>query len=315
MKRQLYHIEPIYKSFIWGGRALIDHFHIKTDMENIGTIYHVIAIPGQLDNTVRETGEPLSVFYEKNPQIFQCREKSFPVRMTTTAKIVFQSYQLHPDDAYAEKHENQKGKVSGAVALKASDHVSEWLFGNKAKNLEDFKRMVENKDWKNLFSTIKVKDGDYVHTPAGVIHGGYGKGLINATFGTNGDITYRFYDNDRNDPSRPLQLQEVYDCVNIPEVPVGAKAVEPVRENGLLIYHYYEKAGEYVAKRFIVKGKGNYSYQGFLFLTCVNGEGTIEDMPIGLGETILVPADFGEIHFDGDMDLIAISYIEDGKDE
>ena len=51
MKRQLYHIEPIYKSFIWGGRALIDHFHIKTDMENIGTIYHVIAIPGQLDNT------------------------------------------------------------------------------------------------------------------------------------------------------------------------------------------------------------------------------------------------------------------------
>ena len=81
-----------------------------------------------------------------------------------------------------------------------------------------------------------------------------------------------------------------------------------------MIYHYYEKAGEYVAKRFIVKGKGNYSYQGFLFLTCVNGEGTIEDMPIGLGETILVPADFGEIHFDGDMDLIAISYIEDDKD-
>ena len=75
MKRQLYHIEPIYKSFIWGGRALIDHFHIKTDMENIGTIYHVIAIPGQLDNTVRETGEPLSVFYEKNPQIFQWQGK------------------------------------------------------------------------------------------------------------------------------------------------------------------------------------------------------------------------------------------------
>ena len=74
--------------------------------------------------------------------------------MTTTANSGFQSYQLHPDDAYAEKHENQKGKVSGAVALKASDHVSEWLFGNKAKNLEDFKRMVENKDWKNLFSTI-----------------------------------------------------------------------------------------------------------------------------------------------------------------
>ena len=32
-----------------------------------------------------------------------------------------------------KKHENQKGKVSGAVALKASDHVSEWLFETRRK--------------------------------------------------------------------------------------------------------------------------------------------------------------------------------------
>ena len=183
--KQLYHIKPIYKSFIWGGRELIDYFHIDTNMENIGTIYHVIAIPGQLDNIVRETQEPLSVFYRKNPQVFQCSEESFPVRMTTTANSGFQSYQLHPDDAYAKRHENERGKVSGAVALKTSDNVSEWLFGNKARNREEFKRMVEDKDWENLFSKIKVKDGDFVHTPAGVIHGGYGKGTVSATFGTN----------------------------------------------------------------------------------------------------------------------------------
>lgn len=311
--KQIYHIQPIYKSFIWGGKELIDHFHIDTDMENIGTIYHVIAIPGQLDNIVLEAQEPLSEFYKKNPQVFQCSEETFPVRMTTTANSGFQSYQLHPDDDYAKKHENERGKVSGAVALKASDNVSEWLFGNKAQNLEEFKKMVENKDWQNLFSTIRVKDGDFVHTPAGVIHGGYGKGTISATFGTNGDITYRFYDNDRNDPNRPLHFKQVYDCVNIPEVPIGAKAVEPVEENGLLIYHYYEKAKEYVAKRFLVQGKGSFSYGGFLFLTCVNGNGKVEDINIKLGETILVPADFGEIHFDGAMDLIAISYQESEK--
>lgn len=313
--KQLYHIKPIYKSFIWGGRELIDHFHIDTNMENIGTIYHVIAIPGQLDNIVRETQEPLSVFYRKNPQLFQCSEETFPVRMTTTANSGFQSYQLHPDDDYAKKHENERGKVSGAVALKASDSVSEWLFGNKARDREEFKRLVEDKDWENLFSKIKVKDGEFVHTPAGVIHGGYGKGTVSATFGTNGDITYRFYDNDRNDPQRPLHLEQVYDCANIPEVPIGAKAVEPVEENGLLIYHYYEKAGEYVAKRFIVKEKGSFSYPGFLFLTCVEGSGKIEDTAIGLGETLLVPAAFGEIHFEGAMDLIAVSYLEGGKNE
>lgn len=136
--KQLYHIKPIYKSFIWGGRELIDHFHIDTNMENIGTIYHVIAIPGQLDNIVRETQEPLSVFYRKNPQVFQCSEETFPVRMTTTANSGFQSYQLHPDDDYAKKHENERGKVSGAVALKASDNVSEWFSQQIYKNQFNF---------------------------------------------------------------------------------------------------------------------------------------------------------------------------------
>lgn len=306
---RIYHIEPIYKSFVWGGRELIEYFHIKTALENIGTMYAVIAIPGELDNIVTETKEPLSVFYKKNPQIFHCTEYFFPVRMTVTSNSKFQSYQLHPDDAYAWKAEKKKGKVSGAVNLKASDHVSEWLFGNKAKSLDEFKRLVETKDWNNLFSRIKVKDGDFVHTPAGVIHGGYGNGGINATFGTNGDITYRFYDNDRNDPARPLHLQQVYDCVNIPEVPVGALSVEPVEENGLLVYHYYEKENEYVAKRILVDGSGTFSYPGFLFVTCVKGAGTVGGVGIALGETLLIPCGFGEIYFEGNMNLIALSYL------
>ena len=30
--KQLYHIKPIYKSFICGGREFIDYFHIVTNM-------------------------------------------------------------------------------------------------------------------------------------------------------------------------------------------------------------------------------------------------------------------------------------------
>ena len=308
--KQIYHIEPVYKSFIWADDTLIKYFDLKTEMKNIGTVYFVIAIPGQLDNIVTETQEPLSVFYKKNPGIFNCSDYFFPVRMTVTANSGFQSYQLHPDDGYAWKMEREKGKVSGAVALTASEHVSEWLFGNKAKDLDEFKRLVETKDWNHLFSTLTVKDGDYVHTPAGVIHGGYGHGTVHATFGTNGDITYRFYDNDRNDPDRPLHLQKVYDCVNIPEVAVGAIRIEPIEENGMLVYDYYEKENEYVAKRFIVNGKGKFSYPSFLFVSCVKGRGVVEGTELSIGETLLIPYNFGEIHFEGNMDLIGISYLK-----
>ena len=116
MKR-IYHIDPIYKSFVWAGRKLIDRFGIDTDLPNVGTIYCAIALPGELDNIVRETGEPLSAFYAAHRELFACPDEVFPVRMTITCNEGFQSYQLHPDDAYALAHEGCRGKVSGAVTL------------------------------------------------------------------------------------------------------------------------------------------------------------------------------------------------------
>lgn len=308
--KKIYHIRPLYKSFIWGGHKLIEFFNLETTMENIGTVYHVISLPGELDNIVEETNQPLSIFFEENRELFGISTSYFPIRMTTTANEGFQSYQLHPNDEYALSHENQQGKVSGAVALEESDKVSTRLFGNKAKNIEEFKKLVLAKDWDNLFTTLDVKDGDFVHTPAGVIHGGYGDGQITSTFGTNGDITYRFYDLDRNDPNRPLHLQEVFDCATVPEVPFESKHVEPKKYGKLDIYDYYDIAGEYVAKRIKCHGEGTYNYQEFMFISCVGGCGTINDEKITLGETLFIPKDFKDLTLIGEMDLIIVSYRE-----
>lgn len=307
MKR-IYHIDPIYKSFVWAGRKLIDRFGIDTDLPNVGTIYCAIALPGELDNIVRETGEPLSAFYAAHRELFACPDEVFPVRMTITCNEGFQSYQLHPDDAYALAHEGCRGKVSGAVTLDDGEHVSTWLFGHKVASLEEFKDCVERRDWNRLFSTLEVHDGDFVHTPAGVIHGGNGAGAVSATFGTNGDITYRFFDNDRNDPARPLALDDVYACVHFPEVPFRAEPPHPVQVPGMKLITYHDVDGEYVALRMKVEGETSFGYDSFLFITCVAGAGSVGGTPIGLGETLLVPAGFGSFELQGDMDCIAISY-------
>ena len=308
--KNIYHVRPLYKSFIWGGQKLIDFFKIETTLDNIGTVYHVISLPGELDNIIEETDQPLSEFYRENKELFGISTPHFPIRMTTTANEGFQSYQLHPDDDYAFKHENQQGKVSGAVSLEESDHVKTRLFGNKAKDKDEFKKMILEKDWDNLFTTLDVKDGDFVHTPAGVIHGGYGDGQVTSTFGTNGDITYRFYDLDRNDPNRPLHLQEVFDCATVPEVSFESKHVESEKRENLEVYDYYDVAGEYVAKRFKIYGNSVYSYPDFMFLACVGGSGTISGENISLGETLFIPKDFGDLKFSGEMDIIMVSYKE-----
>lgn len=312
MKKQVYHIEPVYQSFVWGGKKLIERYGIKTDLENVGTIYNVIAIPGHLDNRVTEADMPLSQFYIKNPELFGISEEIFPVRMTITCNEGLQSYQVHPGDAYALKHEGTKGKISGSIVLDGGGKVRTKKFGHTAKTPEDFKRMVEEKDWDAFFTYVEVPDGDFLNTPAGVPHGGSGDGTVMVTYSTNSDITYRFYDFDRNDPKRPLHLQQTYDCANIPEVPVGPVHVEPKHENGVALYEYYDVPGEYRAGRIVVNGEGSYENERFVFYACYRGEGSVDGAALKAGETVFVPARYGRVSLKGDMDLIMLSYTPRG---
>jgi len=230
------------------------------------------------------------------------------VRMTISCNEGIQSYQVHPGDEYALKHEGTKGKISANIVLEHTGVVRKKRFGHTAKTLKEFQRMVEQKDWDNFFQVIEVADGDFLNTPAGVPHGGKGDGTVIVTFATNSDITYRFYDFDRNDPNRPLHLQQTYDCANIPEVPVGPVHVEPERKNGVALYEYYDVPGEYIAKRIIVNGTGQYETDKFMFYGCYKGQGSLGGVPVKAGETLFVPARFGPVDLVGDMDLIMISY-------
>lgn len=308
MKKQIYHVQPEYQAFVWGGHKLIDRYDIKTDLENIGTIYSVIAIPGHLDNFIPEANIPLSAFYKENPDLFGIHEDIFPVRMTITCNEGLQSYQLHPSDEYALKHEGTKGKISGSIVLEETGKVKTKLFGHTAKTLDEFKAMVAAKDWDRFFTTVDVADGEFLNTPAGVVHGGKGDGSITITFSTNSDVTYRFYDYDRNDPKRPLHLQQTYDCANIPELPFGV--VKPVakKENGIALYEYYNVPGEYWAGRIVVDGSGSYENKQFMFYACYAGAGSIGGVAIKAGETLFVPANFGPVSLEGDLDLVMISY-------
>lgn len=110
--KKIYHMCPLYESFIWGGRKIIDRYHLNTDLNNVGIMYHVIAIPGKLDCIVEETQEPLSEFYKNHKELFACASELFPVRMTTSCGENKMSYHLHPSDAYALVHEGTRGKAS-----------------------------------------------------------------------------------------------------------------------------------------------------------------------------------------------------------
>lgn len=309
--KKIYRITPILEERIWGGQLLKERFHYDTDLENIAEAYHVIAIPGHLDNLVADTGEPLSVFFQKNRELFDCNCSFLPVRMVSACADGRLSYHLHPTDAYGLEHEGMRGKIEGGFTLTQSQEEYEMYLGHNARTREEFAAMVHEGRWEELMRRVRVKYGDFVHMPIGTLHGESGDGTeIMVAFSTNGDITYRLYDYGRVDPKRPLHEEKVIEVVNVPDNTIGSRTVLPRKEEGCLIYDYYSGEGEYVGKRVKTCGEGRFGLEEFMFILCVEGEGDIGGYSIEAGETLFVPAHFGTLQIRGRLDLCILSYID-----
>lgn len=310
MKKRIYRIEPILEERVWGGQKIREKFQYKTDLKNIAQVYHVIGIPNHLDNLV-DTGEHLSEFYHNNPELFNCKSKDLPVRLVTACASGPLSIHLHPNDEYALEHEGMRGKVEGGVEIEEKDEWYVARVGHTAKTKEEFIELVEKKDFDRLLRKVTRKVGDFHHNPAGFLHGGTGDGQsIDVAWSTNGDVTYRLYDRDRNDSNRPLHIKEVIENVNIPDPLPEDKQPEPYKKEGCLIYDYYSKPKEYVARRIKTDGLAKFEDKKFMFILCGDGTGEINDESVKPGETIFIPADYGELTIKGKMDLFILSYID-----
>lgn len=305
-----YHIMPIYEERIWGGNQLKEKFHYETELSNIAEAYHVIAIPNHLDNIVCEENIPLSEFYKKHPDLFNCGTEELPVRLVSACAKDKLSCHLHPTDKYALEHEGMRGKVEGSYVITEEDAEVEFCLGHTAKTKEEFINMVNNKEWENLLRKVKGKMTDFCHTPIGTLHAEEGDGnYISIAFSSNGDVTYRLYDYERNDPARPLNVQAVIDNVNIPDNTIKPYSVEPYEKNGCLVYDYHAEAGAYVGVRLKTSAGASYEREEFMFILCTGGETDINGYHIKPGETLFIPAGSGRLDFSGTADLAVLSYI------
>ena len=311
MEKKLYKIRPVLQETVWGGRGIIDYYHLDTDLDNVAEMYHVIALKDHFDNEVIGTGQTLSQFYDENPELFDCKCPLFPIRMATSCADKKQSYHLHPDNKYAWEHEHSLGKATGSILYEPKGEIRHRFFGHTAKTLEEFKEKVENNDWDSLCKYIDIRDDQYFHTIPGLIHGGGGGNpQLGIAFAQNSDITYRAYDFGRNDPKRKLHLKQVYDCINVPDKECKPVDVIPRKENGCIISDYYDSPGEYTSKRIDVTKEGTYEMDEFYFLLCAKGSGCIDEERVEMGETVFVPAHYGPVSLKGEMKFYLISYKE-----
>jgi mannose-6-phosphate isomerase len=164
---------------------------------------------------------PFSDFVSKNPEQFLGPSKNLDYMLKYLDTSDNLSVQVHPDDEYAQKHENSLGKSECWFVLE-SDSDSYIYLGFKpgvTKNI--FKKALENKeDISAYLNKIKVKPGDFFFNPSKTVHA-IGKDILLAQVQQSCGITYRVWDWNRVDDqgkARDLHIKKGLDVLNFNEL-------------------------------------------------------------------------------------------------
>ena len=281
---------------IWGGTRLLTEWGYETEYtDGLGECW-AISCNGQVDSIVSDgiyAGKTLSWLWENEPGLFgNKKDSTFPLLVKIIDAKDNLSIQVHPDDAYAGKYENTKGKRECWYILDCPENA-ELIVGNNAKSRDEFAKMIEEKRWADLLRKVPVRKGDFLQIDPGTLHA-ISAGVELLEIQQNSDVTYRIYDYDRlsNGKPRELHIERGLAVAKIPD-----------EYSELQIVHTDPKINkvqelvttpDYTVWTLAVDGVATVSRLTDYFLICsvIEGNGKINGVAIEKGMHFIAPCGF-----------------------
>lgn len=217
--------EPMLKSRPWGGSELLRLGRLPPGGEGgpFGESWELADLPGSTSNgSSRIVGGPfggrtLAEAIRLDRDLIMGRASldphgRFPLLVKLLDAASNLSLQVHPSDAYARLHPEARPKIEAWFVLRASPGaivhrgVDPRLRRDEVASLISTRRLVDR------VRREPVREGDFVILPSGICHA-LGGGVLVVEIQTPSETTFRLWDWDRNDPSRPLQVPEALESM------------------------------------------------------------------------------------------------------
>lgn len=302
----------VARSPIWGGVRLPLEWRKGTDCETVGESWEL---------TVRDDGECRVASGAFAGMLLRDVIRahrdgvlgestgdadSFPLLIKLIDAADRLSVQVHPDDTYAARVENDRGKTEMWYIVEAEEGAEIICGLCEGVSSAAFAAAVEEGRVESVLRHIPVHAGECYFIPACLPHA-IGKGILIAEIQQNCDLTYRVYDYDRRDKNgnlRELHVKKALDVIR----PFSAEEIERVRyarvegtpDDTLLAdcdYFRVERlslAGENLTLAPSKRMRHLFPLSGAGTLSC-NGN----SLALSRGEGVLLPAACGEITLAG----------------
>ena len=207
-----FRIEPIFSPRIWGARSLAPLFPDKTNLaEPIGEAW-LTGVDCKIANGAFQ-GRTLGAAWKEMPAEWRGTRAADYENFPILVKFIFPkdklSIQVHPDDAYAGKHERAaggRGKTEMWNVVSAEPDALVFIGLKPGVDQRKFRESLSEGRIEELFQRHLVHAGDTFFIPAGTPHT-MGRGMIICEVQQYSDLTYRVYDYGRLDANgKPREL-------------------------------------------------------------------------------------------------------------
>ncbi len=311
-------LKPVFKDYIWGGNRLRDDFGFDTGLEKTAEGWMLSCHQAGM-NTVdggEYDGESLNDVINKVGEEKLCgknclRFPYFPVLIKFIDARDNLSVQVHPDDEYARRVENEFGKTEIWYVLDAAEGA-ELIYGFKNKiTSEEFRQSINDGTLLEKLNSVKVKKGDLFFIEAGTVHA-IGKGALIAEIQQNSNCTYRVYDYGRvgaDGKPRELHIDKAVDVSKTEPPKYDIKPMGEREEHGAYASQLLTKCELFTVSKYDIESELTLrtSDDSFNHLLILEGNGSVDGKSVKKGDSLFVPANYGDYKICGKMEIIVTS--------
>jgi mannose-6-phosphate isomerase len=206
------------------------------------------------------------------------------------------SVQVHPDDEYAARHENSRGKTEMWYILQTDGDARIAVGFREPVSADRLRKSMETGSIMDDLAWHRAKPGDTFFTPAGTVHA-IGAGLALCEIQQNSDVTYRMFDYGR---PRELHLDRAVDVADFGTHP-GANQPQPVGPgHDLLVRSKY-----FVTERLNLSKPAK--LPGGSFAIILEGRGRLDGVDVQPGAVWEISEPGSEIEPSGSLLLLTTS--------
>lgn len=304
---EILHLRPIFKEKIWGGTQLATSFNYSLPSNKIGECWAISAHPEGDCIITRGPYQDLTLshVYQNHKELFaNDPHLQFPLLVKLIDANQDLSIQVHPNDAYALKHEQQYGKSEAWIILNV-EPTTRIQLGHHAQKKDEFWNKVEQEKWDELLAYRPLNPFEVIPVAPGTLHA-LCQGTLLLEIQQSSDVTYRVYDYHRLDASgkpRELHLKKALDVMTIPAPKLKSKTWNPKAAQGR---YPLLKTPFFSIEQWSVSTLLSFSLtqSTYYLVSILDGQGTLQGDRVQKGDHLIITAKAKKLIAEGSFTAI-----------